>query len=94
MVDLKVDAFAWRRHGALIGRLIDVSSASFTPDGGNEAQHSARISFAGTLHDLPGGATLLPGMTLEADVKTGTRSVLDYFLDPILRGLHDALREP
>ncbi len=94
LVDLKIDAFPWRRHGALTGRLIDVSSASFTPEGAVEAQHPARITFAGALHDLPEGAGLLPGMTLEADVKTGTRSILDYFLDPLLRGLNEALREP
>jgi HlyD family secretion protein len=93
-VDLKIDAFPWRRHGALSGRLMDVSSASFTPEGATEAQHPARVSLSGDLHDLADGATLLPGMTLEADVKTGTRSVLDYFLDPLLRGLNEALREP
>ncbi len=94
LVDLKVDAFPWRRHGALTGRLIDISSASFTPDGAVEAQHSARVSLGGDLHDLASGAALLPGMTLQADVKTGTRSVLDYFLDPLMRGLGEALREP
>lgn len=93
-VDLKVDAFPWRRHGALTGLLLDVSSASFTPEGGAEAQHPARVSLGGTLHDLGPGVGLLPGMTLEADVKIGTRSVLDYFLDPLLRGVNEALREP
>ena len=71
-----------------------ISSAAFAPEGASEAQHPARVSLAGGLHDLPAGAGLLPGMTLEADVKTGTRSVLDYFLDPLLRGLNEALREP
>ncbi len=93
-VDLKIDAFAWRRHGVLAGRLMDVSSASFTPDAASEAQHTARVTLSGILHDLPAGTALLPGMTLEADVKTGSRSVLDYFLDPLLRGLDEALREP
>lgn len=93
-VDLKVDAFPWRRHGSLSGQLLDVSSASFTPTGASEAQHPARVRLEDTLSDLPSGANLLPGMTLEADVKTGTRSVLDYFLDPLLRGLNEALREP
>lgn len=94
LVDLKIDAFPWRRHGALQGRLIDVSSASFTPEGGTEAQHPARIRLGGALHDLPPGTELLPGMTLEADVKTGTRSLLDYFIDPLARGMSEALREP
>jgi HlyD family secretion protein len=94
LVNLKIDAFPWRRHGALQGRLIDISSASFTPEGSTEAQHPGRISLSGALHDLPAGTALLPGMTLEADVKTGTRSLLDYFLDPLARGVSEALREP
>ena len=90
-VMVKIDAFPWRRFGLLEGRLQDVGRASFTPEGGAEAQHPARVMLnAGTL----GGAVLLPGMTLSAEIKTGTRSVLDYFLDPLLRGLNESLREP
>jgi hemolysin D len=93
-VDLKIDAFPWRRHGALVGQLIDVASASYQPPGATEALQPARVRFGGSLRDLAPGTVLLPGMTLEADVKTGSRSVLDYFLDPLLRGLNEALREP
>lgn len=93
-VSLKIDAFAWRQHGVLTGRLDEVSHASFTPDGGTQALHSGRVTLSGTLADLPPGAALLPGMTLTAEIRTGTRSVLDYFLDPMLRGLNESLREP
>ncbi|MCW1920278.1 HlyD family type I secretion periplasmic adaptor subunit [Rhodobacter sp. KR11] len=93
-VDVKIDAFPWRRHGSLTGQLLDISSASFTPEGGGEARHTARVALSGDLTNLAPGAGLLPGMTLTADVKTGTRSLLDYFLDPLMRGLNEALREP
>ena len=95
LVSVKVDAFAWRRHGMLTGRLIDVGHASFTPDGGTEALHPARVSLSGSaLRDLPEGTALLPGMTVSAEIKTGTRSVLEYFLDPLMRGMNESLREP
>jgi HlyD family secretion protein len=93
-VTVKVDAFPWRRHGWLSGRLMDVSPASFTPEGAVEALHSGRVSLEGTLADLAPGTGLLPGMTLSAEIKTGTRSVLDYFLEPVMRGLSESLREP
>lgn len=89
-VAIKIDAFPWRRFGLVAGRLQDVSRASFTPEGGQDAQHPARVTLTGGLGD----ALLLPGMTLSAEIKTGTRSVLDYFLDPLLRGLNESLREP
>ena len=33
-------------------------------------------------------------MTLTAEIHTGTRTVLEFFLDPLLRGLTESLREP
>ena len=85
-VTLKIDAFAWRRHGSLQGRLQDVSHGTFTPDG--------RATFVGDLTALTPGTGLMPGMTVSAEIKTGTRTVLDYFLEPLMRGVNESLREP
>ena len=93
-VTLKIDAFPWRRHGSLQGRLQDVSHGSFTPEGSATALHSGRVTFAGNLTDLTPGTGLMPGMTVSAEIKTGTRTVLDYFLEPLMRGLNESLREP
>ena len=93
-VTLKIDAFPWRRHGSLHGRLQDVSHGSYTPEGTAVALHSARVSFAGALGDLAPGTGPMPGMTLTAEIKTGTRTVLDYFLEPLMRGMSESLREP
>ena len=93
-VTLKIDAFPWRRHGSLTGVLQDVSHGSFTPEGGAVALHSGRVTFDGGLRDLAPGTGLLPGMTLSAEIKTGTRTLLDYFLEPLMRGLNESLREP
>lgn len=94
VVSLKVDAFPWRRHGTMDGVLIDISRASFTPQGGTVPLHAGRIALKGGLQELPLGTMLLPGMTLSAEIKTGSRSVLDYFIDPLMRGLRESLREP
>ena len=93
-VTLKIDAFPWRRNGSLEGRLLDVSHGSFTPEGTAIALHAGRVSFTGTLTSLSPGTGLLPGMTVRAEIKTGTRTVLDYFLEPLMRGLNESLREP
>ena len=93
-VTVKIDAFPWRRNGMLQGRLQDVSHGSFTPEGSGTALHSGRVTLAGALTNLPPGAQILPGMTLTAEIKTGTRTVLDYFLDPLMRGMTESLREP
>jgi HlyD family secretion protein len=33
-------------------------------------------------------------MTVSAEIKIGTRSVLSYFIDPLLKGLDESIREP
>jgi HlyD family secretion protein len=93
-VTIKVDAFPWRRNGSLTGVLQDVSHGSFTPEGGTQALHSGRVTLSGGLSYLAPGAGLLPGMTVSAEIKTGTRTILDYFLDPLMRGMTESLREP
>jgi HlyD family secretion protein len=42
----------------------------------------------------PEGFELRPGMRVNADIKVGRRSVLEYLLNPITRVLDESLREP
>lgn len=92
---IKVDAFPWRRHGTLDGTLRAVSQESYPDHGAGTALHRAQIAIPlPALSHLPPGTALLAGMTVEADIKIGTRSVLDFFLDPLLRGLGESLGEP
>jgi HlyD family secretion protein len=106
-VKVKVDAFPYQRHGLVEGRLASVSEASFAPGQSSAsgesagppslggAYHRARIELVNRdLTRLPEGARLMPGMTVAADVKVGSRTVLSYFLNPITRGLDESLREP
>lgn len=99
---LKIDAYPWRRFGALTGRLRSVSRDSFPaqPDGGGGAVHRGHILLdaqslpRGPARDGEGGGALTPGMTLAAEIKVGTRSALGFFVEPLLRGLNESLREP
>jgi hemolysin D len=38
--------------------------------------------------------SLLSGLTVTAEMKVGHRSVISYFLYPLLRGLDESIREP
>ena len=46
------------------------------------------------LRGLPEQFHTIPGMTLTAEMKVGRRSVISYFLYPLLRGLDESIREP
>ncbi len=80
-----------------------LSQDTFAPDqkasekapGGASPFYRARIELPEIkLRSLPAGFRFIPGMTLQAEIVTGHRTVISYFLYPLLRGLDESLREP
>jgi hemolysin D len=60
-----------------------------------EVHYRVRIDLTDTsFRNPPEGFELRPGMRLNADIKVGRRSVLEYLLNPITRVLDESLREP
>jgi len=99
-VALKIDAYPYTQYGMAQGRLLSVGEESFgaaaaPASGRGGAFHRGRIALQGVrLAHMPAGARLFPGMTLTAEIKAGSRSVLAYFLYPLARGLSESVREP
>ncbi|MGE4063264.1 MAG: HlyD family type I secretion periplasmic adaptor subunit [Rhodospirillaceae bacterium] len=109
-VVIKVDSFSFQRHGMLEGKLLSISEESYIGGGvaaaPNQVVPKATNDAAGAFHKgfveltktelegLPEGSRLIPGMTMAAEIKVGSRSVLGFFLNPITRGLQEGMREP
>lgn len=101
-VRIKFDAFPFQKHGTGSGTVRIVSRDSFTPD--PKADPAQRMSAPyyrvliditdAELRDLPAGFQMTPGMAVTAEMKVGNRSVISYFLYPLLRGLDESIREP
>ncbi len=107
-VAIKIDAFSYQKHGLLRGRLRTVSEESF-PTSSNQSNSETMSSLStrgGAFHrvqielttskleNMPDGARLIPGMTLSADIKVGSRTIISYFLYPFLQNIHESIREP
>ena len=71
---------------------------SISPDAPRPAAGAVfrtRIRLTGTrLEAVPDGTLLSPGMVASAEIRVGTRSVLSYFLYPVIRALDESIREP
>ena len=96
-VDIKVDAYPFQKHGALSGTLRVLSRDSFRrePSAGAGAYYGGRVVLEKLhLDAMPVGATLLPGMTLTAEIVVGKRSVLSYLLWPLTKAVRESIREP
>jgi HlyD family secretion protein len=96
-VRLKLDAYPFQKHGTLDGTVRTVSEDSFV-DKENAAQaafYRARVALLpGTLRGVADSYRLIPGMTVAAEIKSGERTVLSYFLYPLMRGIDESIREP
>ncbi|MGA8616353.1 MAG: HlyD family type I secretion periplasmic adaptor subunit [Xanthobacteraceae bacterium] len=95
---LKIDSFNYMEHGTAEGKIRWISDNAFTYDDNNQpvdAYYKARCTID-AMHfvHVPPKFRLIPGMTLEADVNVGTRSVAMYLLGGLLRGFGESMREP
>lgn len=96
-VRLKLDAFPFQKYGTGSGIVRVISQDSFHSQDGRSVKPFYRILVDLTdmrLRNLPSSFHMLPGMTLTAEMKAGRRSVISYFLYPLLRGLNESIREP
>jgi HlyD family secretion protein len=95
---IKVEAFNYMEHGTAEGTVRWISDNAFTLDDDGKAVdafYKGRCSIdAMRFVKVPAKFRLIPGMTLQADVNVGSRSVAVYLLSGILRGFNEAMREP
>ena len=90
---VKVDTFEFTRYGLLPARVRSVSvEAVEHPQFG--AVYPARVALERDWIAVgEGRATLAPGMAVQVEIRTGTRKIIDYFLSPLGRVVHDSIRE-
>jgi HlyD family secretion protein len=105
-VNVKFDSLPFLQYGQAEGIVQTISPDSFNPEDSASGQpdvpgasqtlyYRATISIAElNLHNTPPGFRLVPGMPLEADVRVGTRSILQYFTRRILPIAYESLHEP
>jgi hemolysin D len=97
-VRVKIDAFPFQRHGVLTGRVRKLSPDTPTEAAAGAqqvpAQYLARIAIdREALAGRDRLGRLLPGMTLSAEILTGSRTVLSYLSEPLIRLRDEALNE-
>lgn len=90
---VKVETFAFTRYGTLPGEVVSVSRDA-VPDEQLGSVYAVRIRLHRSQLDVDGRrVTLSPGMAVSAEVLTGTRRVISYFLSPLMQHAQESLRE-
>lgn len=93
-VAVRFSAFDQRRTPELLGRIVLVSADAFQDEQSRMSYYRAQVELLpGEIDRLPIGMTLLPGMPVEAFIRTDERSPFDYLAKPIADYFARAFRE-
>lgn len=93
-VSLRFSALDQRRTPELIGRVVRTSADAFSDDSAGTSFYRAEIVLdEGQMNRLPEGTVLIPGMPVQAFIRTRDRSPLDYLIKPLADYFSTALRE-
>ncbi len=96
---LKLESLPYQQHGTLAGRLDVIGGDTVKIDKGgmvgSQQMYRARVTITErNLRKIPADFRLIPGMTVSAEVKVGSRKLISYFVYPVFRALDESFREP
>ncbi|WGF87327.1 HlyD family type I secretion periplasmic adaptor subunit [Marinivivus vitaminiproducens] len=90
---VKVTAYDFAIYGGLRGQVETISADTIEDEQGERFFKVLVRTDGSQLENADGPLPTIPGMTVQVDVLTGDKTVLDYLLKPILRARDHALRE-
>ena len=90
---LKLTTYNYGRYGGLKGTLTEISPTTLLNRSGNPYYRGIVTFENAYIGSDPRKYPVLPGMTLQADITTGSKTVLEYLLKPIYASASTALRE-
>ncbi|MBL4711452.1 MAG: HlyD family type I secretion periplasmic adaptor subunit [Gammaproteobacteria bacterium] len=91
--DVKIDSYDSGRFGSIEGTVKQISATTYL-DEKNNPYYRAEITLSQAwVGDNPEIMKIIPGMTVQANIETGAKSILAYLLRPISRGFDNAFSE-
>lgn len=92
VVKVKVRTFDYTRYGIVTGKLSRISASTFT-DEKNIPYYKGVIILDRNYVGDDVNQKILPGMTVEADINTGKKSLMQYLLKPIQVAMTSSFHE-
>ena len=93
-VKIKIYTYDYTRYGVIDGSVTSISGTTFTDDAKASAYYRVMISMDKEyLGKNPDNNRLMPGMTVEADIVTGSKSVMQYLLRPLQVAMSSSFHE-
>jgi len=92
-VIIKITSYDFSRYGAINGTVAGLSATTFANKRGQTFYKGVVTLEKGYVGNDPKQNLILPGMIVNADIITGQKSLLAYFLKPIHKALNSAFSE-
>ena len=92
-VTVKVSAFDFIRYGGIQGELVSISASTFVDEDGRPYYKGKVALEADAVGEGATAQKIIPGMTVQADIQTGERTLLQYLLKPVYVSLDQAFSE-
>ena len=86
--EVKLEAYPYNKYGTVKGTVKYISPSSFA----NEQLGSVYIVKL-EIDDSNENINIISGLSGAVEIKTDKRTVMDYFLEPIIKGFGDSLKE-
>ena len=94
LVSVNVLAYDFARYGGLDGSLESISPTTFLESEGVEPYYKGIIRLhKNYVGNQPSINEVLPGMVVQADIHTGSKTLMEYLLKPIYASVDRAFRE-
>lgn len=90
---VRVSAYDVARFGAVPGHLLQVSATTFEDEQGDPYYKGVVALESDHVGKQPSRNLILPGMVVNVAISTGSKSLLQYLLKPLYRGLDGAFHE-
>lgn len=92
-VNVKLDAFPFTKYGLITGKVVDISQDAIV-DEKKGLLFKAKIKLDRQYVRVnQNNINLIPGMSLSAEIKTGQRKLIEFFLSPVMQHIDESMRE-
>lgn len=89
---VKLSAYDFVVYGGINGNLTQISADTITGEEG-ESYYLGRVELSGNVTQFDSTVDLIPGMQADVDIVVGKKTILEYWLKPILRAKYNSMRE-
>lgn len=86
--EIKLEAYPYNKYGTVKGTVKYISPSSFSSEQMGSV-YLVKLEIA----DVPEKIDIVSGLSGSVEIKTDKRTVMEYFLDPIMKGFGESLKE-